>query len=101
METNSMAMSDPQDGKTERLEARLTARQKRLFQRAADLRGQSLTDFALANLQEAAERIIRECEVIELAAQDSLLLMESFFNPMPPNQKLLDAARRYNERMDF
>jgi uncharacterized protein (DUF1778 family) len=96
-----MAMADPQDSKTERLEARITPRQKRLFQRAADLRGQSLTDFALANLQEAAERIIRECEVIELTAHDSRILMESLLNPPSPNESLLQAAQRYKQGMGF
>jgi uncharacterized protein (DUF1778 family) len=100
MEAIIMAMADPQDFKTERLEARITPRQKSLFQRAADLRGQSLTDFALANLQEVAERIIRECEMIELTARDSRLLIDALLNPSAPNERLFRAAGRYKRRLE-
>jgi uncharacterized protein (DUF1778 family) len=94
-----MSMPDPQESKTERLEARMTPRQKRLFQRAADLHGQSLTEFTLTHLQEAAERVIRECEMIELTARDSLVLMDSLLNPPEPTQRQLQAAQRYKQRM--
>lgn len=83
--------------KTVRFEARMTLRQKELFQHAADLRGQSLTDFALTYLQEAAERVIRECEVMQLTAKDSLLLVDAFLNPPTPNEALQKAAKRYQQ----
>jgi len=47
-----------------RLETRVTAEQKRLFQRAADLTGRSLTDFILNSAQEVAARIVREHDVL-------------------------------------
>lgn len=96
-----MSQTDPQDAKTERFEARMTPRQKRLFQKAADLRGQSLTDFALTHLQEVSEKVIRECEVMELTTRDSRILMEAFLNPPEPNQKLRQAVRTYQQGISF
>ncbi|MFN7975150.1 MAG: DUF1778 domain-containing protein [Acidobacteriota bacterium] len=46
--------------KSERLEASVPVELKRIFVRAAELRGQSLTDFVLITVTEAAERTIRE-----------------------------------------
>jgi uncharacterized protein (DUF1778 family) len=42
----------------ERLEARVSRDQKALFQRAAVLRGRTLTDFVIASVHGAAVRVI-------------------------------------------
>ena len=44
----------------ERLEARVSRQQKKLFQRAAELRGVTLTDFLIGALQEAATKTIED-----------------------------------------
>jgi uncharacterized protein (DUF1778 family) len=41
------ARTEKHKGKTERLEARLSADQKEVLQRAADLEGRSLSDFVV------------------------------------------------------
>ena len=51
-----------------RLEARLTDEQRQLFQRAADLQGRSLSDFAIATLHAAAVQTIETLEIIRLNA---------------------------------
>jgi uncharacterized protein (DUF1778 family) len=79
----------------ERLEARITADQKALFQRAADLSGRSLTDFVVSSLQEAAEEVIRTHQVMKLSAEDTAVLMEALLNPPEPNENLRAAAARY------
>ena len=44
--------------RSERLEARVTAEQKALIERAAALQGRTVTDFVLTSVQEAARRAI-------------------------------------------
>lgn len=51
--------------------ARISADQKRLLQRAADIRGQTLTEFVVSAAQDAATRAIVDQEVIELSLRDS------------------------------
>ena len=79
----------------ERLEARITADQKALLQRAAALEGRSITDFAVSSAQAAAEETIRRHEVITLTARDSAAFVEAVMNPPAPNERLRDAARRH------
>ncbi len=83
------------DPKTERLEARLTASQKALFQRAASLMGVSMTDFIVQAVTTEALRVIQTHELLSLTAQDSQLFAEALLNPPEPNQALHQAAARY------
>ena len=79
----------------ERLEARITAEQKALIQRAADLQGRTLTDFVIASVQDAARRTIEDMEVIRLNAADSRAFAEALLAPPKPNRALREAAKRY------
>jgi len=81
--------------KAERLEARLSRKQKRLIQHAADLAGRSLTDFVLRASFDAANKVIREHEVITLTAQESENFVNALMNPTAPNTALLQAAKRH------
>ena len=83
--------------KTARLEARVTSEQKALLQRAADLSGQSLTDFVVASAQEAARRAIEAHAVVRLSAEDSRRFVELLLNPPAPNEALREAAEAYRE----
>ncbi len=83
--------------KTARLEARVTPEQKALLQRAADLSGQSLTDFVVAAAQDAARRTVETPEVIRLSAEDSKRFVELLLNPPAPNEALREAAEAYKE----
>ncbi len=83
--------------KAERLEARLSRKQKELIQHAADLAGRSLTDFILSASQEAANKVIREHEVITLTAQESENFVNALMNPPAPNLALQKAAKRHRD----
>jgi uncharacterized protein (DUF1778 family) len=48
--------------RSKRLEIRTTPEQKRLFERAAKIRGTSVTDFVVNRLLEAATEIIQDSE---------------------------------------
>lgn len=80
--------------RSERLVARVSADQKRLFQRAAALQGRTLSDFLVDSAQEAAKRTIDQ-QVIVLDAVDSAAFVEGLLNPPPINERLRDTFRRH------
>lgn len=85
--------------RSERLEARVSADQKDLFQRAAELQGRTLTDFVIASVHEAAVRTIEDMQSIELNARESRAFAEAVLNPREPGLRLRKAAQRYIEAL--
>ena len=81
--------------RAERLEARVTAEQKNLIERAAALQGRTITDFVLTSVQDAARRAIDEHRQIVLSVRDSEAFVEALLNPREPNARLKAAAQRY------
>jgi uncharacterized protein (DUF1778 family) len=79
----------------ERLEARVSRETKALYQRAADIQGSSLTQFVVNSATEAAKRIVRENELMELTYRDRVAFVESLLNPPAPNARLQRAAARH------
>jgi uncharacterized protein (DUF1778 family) len=77
--------------------ARISSEQKRLLQRAADIRGETLTEFVVSAAQEAATRAIVDQEVIELSLRDSQAFAEGMLNPPPVNDLMGAAAKRYKK----
>jgi len=93
------AMNRPgKASRSERLEARVSKAQKKLFLQAAELQGRSLTDFLIASAQEAAERILRAQDVLTLSERDRKNFVEALLEPAPPGKVLERAAKRYRER---
>jgi uncharacterized protein (DUF1778 family) len=86
--------------KSERLMARISSEQKRLLQPAADIRGQTLTEFVVMAAQEAATRAIVDQEVIEVSLRDSQAFAEGMLNPPLVNNWLRAAAKRYKNLME-
>lgn len=84
--------------KVERLEARLTADQKELLQRAASLQGRSLTDFVVESAQAAALRTVRDYEVLRLNARDSEAFVAALLETPGPDERLEAAYARYKQR---
>lgn len=83
--------------RAERLEARVTAEQKALIERAAALQGRTVTDFVLTSVQDAARRAIEEHRQLELSVRDSEAFVEALLNPKPVNDRLRETVRRYRE----
>jgi uncharacterized protein (DUF1778 family) len=83
--------------KTERLEARTTKELKELFQRAADLRGQSLTDFMISALHDLSVEVIQAHEVITLTGRNREVFLEALENPKPLHPRLSTAMSRLEE----
>jgi uncharacterized protein (DUF1778 family) len=81
--------------RAERIEARVTLEQKRLFERAAALEGRSLTDFLLASAQTAAAESIAQHEMLKLTPEDQRVFVNALLNPPAPNKALRAAVVRY------
>lgn len=89
------ASKEPGRVRAQRLEARVTAEQKSLIERAAALQGRTITDFVLTSVQDAARRTIEEHQQLELSVRDSEAFVEALLNPQPVNDRLRDTVRRY------
>ncbi len=85
--------------KESRLEARITADQKALIQRAANLTGRSVTDFVVTTVQEKAIRTVREYETMTLSARDSEAFVSALLNPPAPGARLRKAAQNYKRHV--
>jgi len=81
--------------KLERLEARITREQKRIIERAAGLRGTSLTDFVVVSAQQAATNTIKEYEMMSLHGEARDAFVNALLNPPAPNAAAKRAAKRY------
>lgn len=85
--------------KEQRLEARVTPEQKRLIERAATLRGTTVTEFVVASAQEAAANTIKEFEVLHLREEAREIFVNVLLNPPAPNKAAIEAAERYKKQM--
>jgi len=86
-------------GKGERLEARVTRAQKRLIERAASLRGTTVTEFVVQCAQQAATETIRGSETLVLDEAASKVFVDALLRPAAPNSALKAAARRHRARV--
>ena len=95
--TNAATKTSRSRTRSERLEARVTAEQKTLIERAAALQGRSVTDFVLTSVQDAARRAIEEHQQLELSVRDSEAFVDALLNPKPVGDRLRETVRRYRE----
>lgn len=85
--------------KLERLEARITREQKRIIERAARLRGTSVTDFVVVSAQQAATNTIKDHEMMSLRGAAREAFVNALLNPPAPNTAANRAAGRYRRRI--
>jgi len=83
--------------RAERLEVRTTSAQKRLIERAAELRGTSVTDFVVSNIQAAAAETVKEFESLFLRDEAREVFVKALLNPPEPNEALKAAAARHKQ----
>lgn len=86
--------------KREHLVARVSAEQKRLFERAAALRNQPLSQFMISTLQREAEETVRTQDVIALSLRDSEHFASLVLDPPASNALLRAALRRHAALVD-
>lgn len=85
--------------RSKRVEIRATPEQKRLFERAAQIRGTTFTDFAVNKLQEAATEIIQETESLRLREEDRKVFFNALINPPQPTEHAKAAVARYKKQV--
>ena len=85
--------------KSARLDARVSRKEKDLIEAAARLRGISVTDFLRTTATDAANRIIRESEVLILAERSRRIFVEALLKAPKPNDAALAAARRFKREV--
>jgi uncharacterized protein (DUF1778 family) len=83
--------------RTERTEARLLPEQKKRIERAARIKGLSLSDFIVQHADEAARKTIQEHTVWVLGDRDRDVFVQALLNPPRPNSRLKQAFRRYKK----
>jgi uncharacterized protein (DUF1778 family) len=87
----------PAEADTARLEARIPAPIYELMQRAARLRGMTLTGYLIATAGEDARRAVEDAEIMRLAREDQIRFAQALIDPPEPNDRLARAARRHAE----
>jgi uncharacterized protein (DUF1778 family) len=85
--------------KRSRLEARISAEEKELIKRAADLQGCSLTEFVVRSAQEAARKAVKEHQMMSLTARDTEAFVKALLEPPAPGNALKRAAEHYKKVM--
>ena len=95
----SHSADTPGRRKRSRLEARISAEEKELLKRAADLQGCSLTEFVVRSAQEAAKKTVKEHQMMSLTASDTEVFVKALLKPPVPSKQLKRAAERYKKVM--
>jgi uncharacterized protein (DUF1778 family) len=81
-----------------RLEARVSAAQKTLLQRAASLSGCTLSEFVIASAQEAAHKLVQEQAVIQLSRAEQVAFVTALLRPPKAPARLRRAAAAYRRQ---
>jgi uncharacterized protein (DUF1778 family) len=84
--------------RTERTEARLLPEQKERIERAARIKGLSLSDFIVQHADEAAIRTIQLHTSWTLGEKDRDQFVHALLNPPAPSARMKAAAKRYKDR---
>ncbi len=80
-----------------RLEARVDPKAKAMWQQAAELQGITLTDFVITSLQEAAIKVIRSHQSMQLDREDTEAFVAVILNPPQPKEELKTAFAEYKQ----
>jgi uncharacterized protein (DUF1778 family) len=82
----------------ERIDVRLRPEQKSEIERAAHIKGLTVTDFIVQNAVASARQAIREYETWTLDRPDAEIFAAALAEPVMLGPQLALAAKRYRER---
>jgi uncharacterized protein (DUF1778 family) len=88
------------EAETARLEARVPVQVYDQMQRAARLRGMTLTGYLISTAGEDARRVVEDADIMRLAREDQIRFAEALINPPQPNARLARAAKRHAELIE-
>lgn len=83
-----------------RLDFRVKRDQKSLIERAANVEGRTVTDFAVATLIKAAHETIERSTLTTLSTRDAEAFLRVLDTDAAPNAALKAAAKRYKSQID-
>ena len=85
--------------KDERVEIRISAYDKRIFQKAQKLSGdKSFSSFIVRIVKEQSEEIVAKKDRIISSERDRKIFFDAVFGSGIPNQNLVEAAKRYKSQ---
>ena len=90
-------MSRSTTASTARLETRIGKQLHDTLKRAAALQNRTVTDFVITAVQEAAENVIEQAEVIKLSLADQKSFAEPLLSPPKATPALERAFARHRE----
>lgn len=99
MASHSRSATQKSVSKGERLELRVTGEQKRLIERAAELRGSTMTDLIVATVLNTAREAIREHDILVLNDEASRAFASALLKAPTPNARAKAAWRRYRKNV--
>ncbi len=91
-------MSETSKAKNNRIDLRVTLEQKAVLERAAALKGVSLSAYTLFHLLPAAKQEVDSHEKLVLSDRDRDLFMSVMDNPPELKGKLKGAIKKYREK---
>ena len=83
--------------KTARLEVRVTEEYKQNIETAAYLRGQNMTEYVLDVLAEAADKTIRQHQILELTKKDLDKFVEALLNNSMSTEQAISDVQWYKQ----
>lgn len=78
-----MTVAAEKEEKNSRMDLRLTHSQRSAYEKAASLKGQTLTQWSVAHLDEAAQYDIEQARVTALSDNEFELFCQALDEPMP------------------
>lgn len=90
----------PEFNKDERIEIRVSSRDKEMFKQAQKLTGdKTFSNFVIRILRKQAEVIINEREKVLASNRDRKVFFDAVYGNMGPNDNLAEAARKFKSEM--
>lgn len=99
MGSHNAAVVRKPSAKDERLEVRITSEQKRMIERAAEVRGTSMTDLIVASVLETATKAIKDHDILVLNDEASRAFARAIVNPPASNARAKAAWQRYKKNV--
>jgi uncharacterized protein (DUF1778 family) len=95
-----MSASSKTKTKVNRIDLRVNSEQKELLEKAASLKGLSLSAYLLSHGLEAAKAELEKHQKLVLSDRDRDLFLSLIVNPPEPNQSLKDAMKKFQQEFE-
>ena len=85
--------------KSERINLRLSQTAKRRIERAAGVKGTTVSSFIVASALADAEKAIRDHDTVVLERREAEIFLDAIVNPPAPNERLRAALEEHARRV--